>query len=370
MRIIGKKSALLLTLLLLLAAPLVSRADVLISTAGVGALEGGTQSNPEQAALQDAFSKAALQICLKHVPLGSVRDLVGELPAFLESRGMEDIVRYQITSRSQANGVLLLNVDVRMNDEPLKAWIKGRSFSAPVNLRPRVLLMIADAGSGKKAFEWWSGRGKGTYSAFESSFARELRNSGENVIESPQVSRIPRSDFLKPIDIARSQGADLLLTGTLTTAPAINRCTETSLKVSLVDVRSRVTLSSWSLSHRSDLGAPVMNALLISEIIKPVRALISGKIISHAPASLLKTLCIENIDSQATYQSLVKALKSMESVDRLTVTGVYGSSHSICHSLQIRSSLADIMENLRQKQITDADMLVEDDRAVIRILRQ
>lgn len=370
MRIIGRKAALLLAFLLLLAAPPVSLADVLISTAGVGALEGGNQSKSEQTALQDAFSKAALQICLRHVPLSSVPDLAKKLPEFLASRGMQDIVQYQITSRSQANGVLLLNVDVRMNDEPLKTWINAHSFAAPVSLRPRVLLMIADAGGGKKVSEWWSGKGKGTYSAFESRFAQELRDSGENVIDSPQVSRIPRSDFLKPADIARSQGADLLLTGTLVTTPAVNRCTETSLRVSLVDVRSQATLSSWSLGHRSDLGAPVMNALLISEIIEPVRALIGGKIISHAPVSLRKTLCIEGIDSHATYQSLVNALKSMDSVTRLNVTWVYGSAHSICHSLEIRSSLADVMENLRQKQIADADMLVEDDRAVIRILRQ
>jgi hypothetical protein len=370
MRITGKKAAFFLSFLILLIAPVTGRTEVLVSITGVGAVEGNNPAKSEQTALQDAFSKAALQVCLKYVPQSSLPELVNLLPEFLSSRGMQDIVQYQITSRSQANGVLVLNVDVKMNEEPLKAWINGHSLSTPVYLRPRVLLMVSDSGTGKKAYEWWSDKGRSTYSPFESQFAQELKKVGENVIDTPQSARIPRSDLLKPVDIARSQGADLLIAGTLTTLPVINRLLESSLKISLVDVRSQATLSSWSITHKSDLGATVINALMINEVIKPVRSLINGKIISHTPVSMHKTLCIEGIGNYVTYQSIINALKSMENVSRLNVTGVYGSSHSICHSLEIRSSLADVMENLKQKQVADADMLVEDDRAVIRLLHQ
>lgn len=366
----GRQAAFLLAIFIFLAAPVISRAEVLVSITGVGAIEGNNPAKSEKTALQDAFSKAALQISLKYVPLSSIPDLAERLTEFLSSRGTQDIIQYQITSRTQSNGVLLLNVDVRMNEEPLKAWINGHAFTTPSPLRPRVLLMVSDSGGGKKVYEWWSDKGKGSYSAFESLFAQELKKHGENVIDTPQMTKIPRSEFLKPIDIARSQGADILITGTLTNLPVINRLSETSLKVSLVDVRSQVMLSSWSITHKSDLGAPLMNALLINEIIKPVRTLINGKIVSHTPVSMKKTLCIEGIGSYVTYQSLINALKSMDSVSRLNVTGVYGSAHSICHSVEIKSSLADVMENLRQKQIADADMLVEDDKAVIRLLHQ
>jgi hypothetical protein len=364
MRITGHKAAFLL--LLLLAAPVVSRAEVLVSISGMGAIEGNNPAKSEKSALQDAFSKAALQVCLKYVPQSSLPVVVAGLPEFLSARGMQDIIQYQITSRSQTNGVLVLNVDVRMNDEPLKNWISGHSFATPAGLRPRILLMITDAGGAKKAYEWWNG--KGIYSPFESQFAQELKKQGENVIDAPQVSRITQPGLMRPQDIARSQGADLLVTGTLTSLPVINKLTETSLKISLVDVRSQVTLSSWTLTHKTDLGTSLVNSLLIDEIMKPVRSLVSGKIISHSPASSKKTLCIEGITNYVTYQSIINALKSMESVTRLSVTSLNNPAHSICHSLELKSSLADVMENLRQKQIADADMLVEDDRAVIRLM--
>jgi hypothetical protein len=370
MRITGKTAAFFLSFLFLLTAPVIIRGEVLVSVSGVGAIEGNNQAKTEKTVLQDAFMKAALQVSLRYVPQSSLPDLVEHLPEYLSSRGMQDIVQYQITSRSQANGVLQLNVDVKMNEEPLREWITRRALSSPAYLRPRVLLMVSDSGSGKKAYEWWTDKGRSTYSPFEQQLALEMKRVGENIIDAPQISKIPRSEFLKPVDIARSQGADLLITGTLGTLPIINRLTETTLRISLVDVRSGATLSSWSLNHRSDLSAPVMNSLMIMEIIKPVRALIGGKIISHTPVSTRKTLCIEGISSYVTYQSIVNALKSMDTVSRLNVTGVYGGSHSICHTLELRSSLADVMENLRQKQVADADMLVEDDKAVIRIIRQ
>jgi hypothetical protein len=370
MRFTGKTAAFLITLTLLLIAPFISRAEVLVSTTGIGAIEGNNSAKSEQSALQDAFRKAALQVSLKYIPQTSLSDLVEQIPDFLLSRGMQDIIQYQITSRSQSNGVLTLNVDVRMNEEPLKAWINSRSLTRPAFARPRVLLMVSDSSGGKKVYEWWNDRGKGAYSAFEAQFAQELKKYGENVIDTPQSSKINRSDMLKPAELGRSQGADFVIAGSLTTLPVINKLAESSLKISLVDVKSQATLSSWTVTHKSDISTPLLNATMINEIIKPVRSLISGRIISHAPVSSRKTLCIEGITNYVTYQSIVNALKSMESVSKLNVTGVYGSSHSICHSLELRSSLTDVMENLRQKQIADADMLVEDNKAVIRILHE
>jgi hypothetical protein len=370
MTISGIKATFLLTIILLLVAPEISRAEMLVSITGVGAIEGNNPAKTEKTALQDAFTKAALQISLKYVPRSSIPDLVDGLSEFMASRGMQDIIQYQITSRTQSNGVLLLNVDIRMNDEPLKAWINNHAFATPSSLRPKVLLMVTDTGGGKKVYEWWNDKGKGAYSAFESLFAQELMKRGENVVDAPQTAKIPRSEFLKPADIARSQGADLLITGTLTNLPVINRYTETSLKVSLVDVRSQVILSSWAITHKSDLGAPLMNALLINEIIRPVRTLINGRIVTYTPVSMKKTLCIEGITNYVTYQSIINALKSMDTVTRLSVTGVNTQSHSICHAMELKGSLSDVMENLRHRQIADADMLVEDDKAVIRLLHQ
>jgi hypothetical protein len=64
---------------------------------------------------------------------------------------------------------------------------------------------------------------------------------------------------------------------------------------------------------------------------------------------------------------MITALKSMEGVSRISITGIHG--HSICHVIEISGSLLDAMENLRRRQIAKADIKVENEAAYIRIIR-
>jgi hypothetical protein len=63
---------------------------------------------------------------------------------------------------------------------------------------------------------------------------------------------------------------------------------------------------------------------------------------------------------------MINALKSIEGVTRISITGIHG--HSICHVMEIKGNLYDAMENLKRRQIAKADILVEGEAAYIRIL--
>jgi hypothetical protein len=371
MRITRKIPASIFSLLLLISVPALCWGETTFTVSGVGILEGSNLAKAEQQALQDAFAKSILQAALKYVPESSIADLMDLLPEYLSSHGTKDVTQYQILSRIQQNGMLQLSVEVKMNDDPLKEWIGSRALATPTELRPKILLMISSREPGKnRTYEWWTGKGKNTYSPFESQFATELKYYGENVLVALQRMAGIHPDPTRTVDIARSSGADLLLTGSIVYAPILDKVYECTLKVSLVDVKAQSTLSSWSVSHRGDMSISAMNTLMIDEIIKPVRSRISARVLSLKPVTMKKTLCIEGINDYAGYQSIINALRAMESVSRISTTGINGRSHSICHMMELKGSLSDVMENLKRRQISEADIIVEDDRASIRILQQ
>lgn len=371
MRITRKTTARIIYLLLLVFVPGFCWAETALTVSGVGVLEGNNLAKAEQQALQDAFAKSILEVAIRYVPQSSVADLVDLLPEYTSSRGMQDIAQYQILSRVQQNGTLQLSVEVKLNDDPLKEWIVAHALATPTVLRPRILLMISSREPGKGgAYEWWTERGKNTYSPFESQFASKLKHFGENVLAAPQQMALQRSDPARTLEIAKSLGADLLLTGSIVYTPLQNKMHECTLKVSLMDVWTQSPLSSWSVSHRGDLDTSIMNSLMIDEVIKPVRSRIRARVISQTPVMMRKTLCIEGISDYGTYQSMINALRAMDSVSRVSVTSINGSSHSICHSMEIKGNLSDVMENLKRQKIAEADVVVEDNKASIRILRQ
>lgn len=360
----------LILFVILLSAPVVCPAEVALTVTGMGAVEDSNLTKAEQQALQDAFAKAMLQVALRQVPNSSVPDLVHLLPEFIASRRMQDIVQYQIVSRSQQNGVLQLSVDVKLNDDPLKEWINVRALATPVGLRPKMLLMISYLEPGKsRPSEWWTSKAGSAYSPFETQFANELNNLGENVIAVSHGIRGAQPGIQSPQDIARLLGADMLLTGSLAYSPLLNKVYDCSFKATLIDLKSQATLSSWSISHKGDLAVSTMNSLMINEVIKQVRAPISAKITSRTHTMTKKDLCIEGIRDYGTYQSMINTLKSTGNVSRIIITSINGHSHSVCHSMELTGSLSDALENLRSKQIAEADVIVEDDKAYVRIIQ-
>lgn len=361
----------LILLVILLSAPTICRAEVSITVSGMGVIADNNLSKAEQQALQDAFAKAVLQVALRQVPDSSVPDLVQLLPEYTTSRRMQDISQYQIVSRLQQNGVLLLSVDVKLNDDSLREWINAHALATPVGLRPKILLMISYLEPGKaRASAWWTSKTKKSYSPFETQFASELNHLGENVIDISQGTRAAQTGLQSPLDIARSLGAEILLTGSLAYSPVFNKVYDCSFKATLIDVNSQATLSSWSISHKGDLAVPTMNSLMIDEVIKQVRSPISTKITSQTRLMIRKDLCIEGIRDHRTYQSMINALKSTGSVSRIDVTSINGHTHAVCHSMELKGSLSDALENLKRKQIAEADVIVEDDRAIIRIINR
>lgn len=366
MRIHPKTAICITALFFLVITPLICRGDTTLAVYGLGSIEKDNLAQAEQRALDDAFAKAALQASLRFVPGSSVADLMQLLPEYTASRRMQDILQYQITSRTRQGDILQLSVDVKIDDDSLKQWLHSRALTIPRGHRSKVLLAISYLGPGsERPYEWWAGKAGMAYSPFESQFGRELSRLGENVI-SPRKQPGPAHSQPDPLDSAHALGADMLITGTIAYTPVLDTLYECLFEVSLVDVASGAVISSWSVSRRGDFATEAMNSLMIDEIIGPVRAGISKRTLSESPGVMKKTLCVEGISDYVTYQSMINALMSVEGVSRISITGIY--DHSICHVMEIKGSLFDAMENLKRRQIAKADILVENDAAYIRIL--
>ncbi len=367
MRIHRKTATYIISLFFLITTPLICRGDTTLTVYGLGSIEKDNLAQAEQRALDDSFAKAALQASLRFVPDSSVADLMQLLPEYAASRRMQDILQYQITSRTRQGDVLQLSVDVKIDDDSLRQWLHSRALTIPRAHRSRVLLAISYLEPGNEApYEWWAGKAGKAYSPFESQFGRELSRLGENVI-SPGKQQGAAHYQPDPLDSAHALGADMLITGTIAYTPVLDTLYECLFEVSLIDVASGTEIASWSVSRRGDFATEAMNSLMIDEIIRPVRAGISKRILSESPGVMKKTLCVEGISDYVTYQSMINALMSVEGVSRISITGIHG--HSICHVMEIKGSLFDAMENLKRRQIAKADILVENEAAYIRILQ-
>ncbi|HHO75797.1 MAG TPA: hypothetical protein ENN05_05155 [Deltaproteobacteria bacterium] len=333
----------------------------------MGAIEDNNLAKAEQSALKDAFSKALMFVALRYVPNTSSVDLADLLPDYSASRGMQDIIQYQINSRIRQYDVLTLSVDIKINEESLKDWLYAHTLTVPYELRPKVLLMISSHGPGAdENYQWWNMRGKKAFSPFETTLSGRLTRLGESVLDVPRKNKAVLFGGQDSITIAQEAGADLLLSGTITYTPVLDTLYECSMDLYLRDVATAELLGSWSVSHRGDFDLSIMNSLMTDEILKPVRASIANRMMSSSPVVMKKSLCIEEIKEYVTYQALINALRSMDSVARVQITGISG--HTICHVIEIKGNLFDIMENLKREQIIEWDMVADDETVHIRII--
>lgn len=342
-------------------------ADVTLVTTGISAIADSNITQAEKTAFEDAFYKAYLELALKQVSSTSSADLAQKLRVFASSRGSQDVIQYHIVSRSQQDNVLVLGIEIRMNDAPLKDWLQAQAFTTPLGLRPKILLMVSSRGpgSGEKS-EWWSSSGKG-YSSFEQQLAQKLRASGENVSDSLQrVPPAPGAAGERIFQIAAAAGADLVLSGSITYRFVDASTLDARLDLSFSDAKTRQKISSSAMNLKGNVDLRTMNDLLIAAVLDNMRSGIARKVVAVVLRPVEKKLCIEGIRNYETYQTLVNSLKSMDMMNKVSVTEIH--DHAICHSIEIKSSLQDVLETLRKKQLVQADMLVEDDRASIRLL--
>jgi hypothetical protein len=357
-----------LCLTILICSPNNAFGETSLEVYGVGAIEEGNLAKAEQLALNDAFSKTILYVALRYVPSTSSVDLLQTLPEYTTSRGMQDIIQYQITSRTQQYDVLQLIVDIKIDEESLSEWLYAHTLTVPYELRPKIIFMITSYGPGDdELHEWWSMRGKKSYSSFETQLSQEFYRLGEQVLEPPQRLKGVRFGSQKPFEIAEAAGADLLISGTISYTPVLDTLYECSAEMSLIDMQTTAPLGTWSVSRRGDFDVLVMNNIIKDEVIKPIRSRIAHRMLSQSPIVMKKKLCIEGIYDYVTYQSLVNSLSSMESISAVEISSIQG--HTICHTIKIKGSFFDIMENLKREQITEADIMVEDETAYIRIIR-
>jgi hypothetical protein len=344
-------------------------ADVSLVTTGISAIVENDVTQAEKTAFEDAFYKAYLELALKQVPSSASADLAQKLRVFASSRGNQDIVQYHIVSRSQQENVLILGIEIKMNDAPLKGWLQAQTFTTPPGLRPKVLLMVSTRGPGTgEKNEWWSSANKG-YSPFEQQLAQKLRSSGENVPEIlPRIPGAAAAGSDRIFQVAGAAGADLVLSGSITYKFIDAATLDARLDLSLFDAKTRQKVWSSSMNLKGNVDIRTMNDLLIAAELDNMRSGIAKKVVAVVLRSKEKRLCIEGIKDFATYQALVNSLKSMEMTNKVSVTEIRG--HAICHNIEIKGSLQDVMESLKQKQIAPADMEIDNDSAFIKLLDQ
>jgi len=354
-------------LIMFFISPYAVNADVTLVTTGISAVTNNNINMAEKTAFEDAFYKAYLELALKQVSSTSSADLAQKLRMFAASRGNQDIIQYHIVSRSQQENVLMLGIEIRMNDAPLKDWLQSQAFTTPLGLRPRILLMVSTRGPGAaEKNEWWSSTNKG-YSLFEQQLSQKLRTSGENVSDSLQ--RIPPASGAggdRTFQVAGAAGADLIISGAVIYRLIDAATLEARLDLSLSDAKTRQKISNSSMNLKGNVDVRTMNDLLIAAVFDNLRSGIARKVVAVIIRPNEKRLCIEGIRDYETYQSIVGSLKSMDTMNKVSVSEI--KDHVICHNIEIKGSLQDILNSLKGKQIAPADFLIEDDSASIRLM--
>jgi hypothetical protein len=346
-----------------------AQAEVSLMVSGISAIAGSNISQAEKIAYDDAFYKAYLDLALKQVPASSAVDLAQKLKGFVASRGTQDIIQYQIVSRSQQDNVLILSLDLKVNDIPLKEWLQSQTFTTPLGLRPLILLAMTTRGPGPaERYEWWSAAKTKGYSPFETLLALRLKNAGENVSEVPQRIAVQPAGPDRTVAVAANLGAQLVITGTIThrSSDALNL--DSRMDISLIDVKTRQRLFNSTIALKGTVDVKTMNELLITAVLEQLRSEITRKVVVIKPVISDKELCIEGVKEFDTYQSMFNSLRSMDTVTRIAISRIQG--HTICHTLQIKGSLQDILDSLKQKHVTQADIMVEGNMASIRLISQ
>jgi hypothetical protein len=334
---------------------------------GTGAIEGNNIAQAEKFAFDDAFSKTYLLIALRYVPASSSSDLVQKLRGFIASRGTQDILQYQILSRSQQEKILLLEIDIKLNDTPLKEWLQAQALTTPLALRPRILLMVAARGPGlTERYEWWTMNAPRSYSPFEAQLAGRLKDLGEYVSDVPQKIPFLQAGMDSTIQTASTAGADFLIAGAVAHKLTPEKLLDSRLELSLMDIHTKQRISTWNSMLRGSSDQKAMNELLINTVIDHIRSQVAKKVIIISPVVKEKTLCIDGIRDYAIYQSFINTLRSIDGITRISVASIKG--HGICHTIETKGSIEDILNTLKQKQIAEADMIIDGDTATIRIL--
>jgi hypothetical protein len=351
------RAAILLAASLLLFLPAYS-AETSLTSRGTGIINSPNIQKAEEAAKQDAYTKAMTQHALKLVPLSSAYAVLNRIPWFISDRGMQDASVIRLISKNQQLNIVYVTYEFRVKDDPLRQWISTNKFDVAAESRPRVLIAVTTTAAGENSREWWNTNGKKKYSGFESKLASELTQWGENVFTEAHESRAGGAE---PITIASLFKADLLLSGNIriqSLGGSMNQCI---LKLNLIDVANRTVIGSWNLSRKAELQAKDMYGLIISTILDELRQKIDQKITIASIPAFETTICIDNIKNRESYQKVYNALVSTDGVLEIQISNIYG--HSICHMAKIKGTINDIMQNFKNRNIPGIDIQIKDDYA-------
>jgi hypothetical protein len=351
------RAAIFLAACLLTALPAYS-AEITLTSQGTGIINSPSIQKAEEAAKQDAYSKAITQHALKLVPQSSAYAVLNKLPVLVSERGMQDATVIRLVSKNRQSNVVYATYEFTVKDDFLRQWISSNKFDIPAESRPRIMLAVTTTAPGEKNREWWNSTGKMKYSGFESRLASELSQWGENVFMEAPESRAAGAD---PITIASLFKANLLISGSIRIQQVGGSMNQCIVKLSLVNVANRSVIGTWNLSKKAELPVNDMYGLVISSILDELRQKIDQKITATSIPAFVTTICIDNIRNHESYQRVYDALASTDGVMEIQISSIYG--HSICHTAKIKGALEDIMLNFKNKNIPGIDIQIKDDSA-------
>lgn len=351
------RAAIILAACLLAALPSYS-AEITLTSQGTGIINNPSIQKAEEAAKQDAYSKAITQHALKLVPQSTAYSVLKKLPVLISERGMQDATVIRLVSKNRQANVIYATYEFTVNDDFLKQWISANKFDIPAEFRPRIMLAVTTTAPGEKNREWWNATGNKKYSGFESRLATELSQWGENIFMEAPESRAAGAD---PIMIASLFKADLLISGSIRIQPVGGSMNQCILKLNLVNVAGRSVTGTWNISKKAELPVKDMYGLVISSILDDLRQKIDQKITALPTPSFTTTICIDNIKNHESYQRVYDALASTDGVMEIQIKSIYG--HSICHTAKIKGTLEDIMLSFKNKNLPGIDIQIKDDSA-------
>jgi hypothetical protein len=351
------RAAIILAASLLISLPAYP-AEITLTSQGTGIINSPNIQKAEEAAKQDAYTKALTQHALKLVPQSSAYAVLNKLPGLISERGMQDATVIRLVSKNQQLNFVYVTYEFTVKDDFLKQWISTNRFDVAAEFRPRVMLAVTTTAPGESSREWWNSTGIKKYSGFEKMLASVLAQWGENVFtEAPES----RAGGVEAITIASLFKADLLLSGSIRIQPLGGTMNQCILKLNLVTVPGKAVIGSWNLSKKAELPIKDMYGLVISSIQDELKQKIDQKITIASIPSFETTICIDNIKNHESYQRVYEAVASTNGVLEIQISSIY--SHSICHRVKIKGTLDEIMRNFKNKNIPGIDIQIKDDSA-------
>jgi len=123
---------------------------------GIAPVAGGNISAARTAALTDAQQKVVLAALADQMPFAKLNSLLGTLQNLFISRPDVYVQRFKILNETTLSGSYHILIEAFTENELLRKDLESMGVNAPAQQKTGVLLLVAEASSGKRYASWWA----------------------------------------------------------------------------------------------------------------------------------------------------------------------------------------------------------------------